>query len=326
MAEGLSFDIAARFAGFTLEAQAEIPPTGITALSGPSGSGKTTLLRAIAGLEPTAERSVTFAGEVWTGKRPEARGIGYVFQDARLFPHLSVRQNLDYGARRRGTSVAELDAVIDALDLAALLPRSPERLSGGEARRVALGRALASRPRILLMDEPLTGLDRARKADLMPWIARAVAGFGVPALYVTHSQNEIAFLADRTLGIAEGRLTGWSPAAPQLLGRVVAAVDGRVDVALGDRTVRLAGRGAVGETWALPLGDAYVLSTQDPGHSTAPLRLPATLIEPPLDGQCRIEVAGQTLTLPWTAPPDAAPGTPLWLTLTRVTGRLAGPR
>ena len=161
MPEGLHFDLSVRYPGFELNAADTIPTAGITVLSGPSGSGKTTLLRAIAGLEPAAERSV---------------------QEARLFPHLTVRQNLDYGARRRGATRAEVEAVIDALDLSALLSREPARLSGGEARRVALGRALASRPRILLMDEPLTGLDRARKADLMPWIARAVAGFGVPAL------------------------------------------------------------------------------------------------------------------------------------------------
>ena len=324
MPEGLHFDLSVRYPGFELNAADTIPTAGITVLSGPSASGKTTLLRAIAGLEPAAERSVTFGDEDWTGRPPAARGIGYVFQEARLFPHLTVRQNLDYGARRRGATRAEVEAVIDALDLSALLSREPARLSGGEARRVALGRALASRPRILLMDEPLTGLDRARKADLMPWIARAVAGFGVPALYVTHSRGEIALLADRTLSIAQGRLQGWSPAPPHLLGQVIAAGSDAVEIALGAQTVRVAGRGKTGETWALPLGESYLVSTGAPGHSNAALTLRAQAVAGDAAGTaCRIEVEGQELALPQGPSEPVSPGQPLWLTLPHLSGKLA---
>lgn len=324
MSEYLGFDIRVSYPDFSLEAAAEVPLTGITALSGPSGSGKTTLLRAIAGLEPLAEGRVQFAGEDWTGRPAATRGIGYVFQDARLFPHLDVAGNLDYGARRRGTEPAQVQAVIDALDLRPLLRRAPATLSGGEIRRVALGRALASGPRILLMDEPLTGLDRARKSDLMPYIARAVAGFGVPALYVTHSAGEIGFLADRTLSIAEGRLTGWLPPAPRLIGQVMGTASGQIDLALGDMRIWLQGHGDTGEIWALPLGQDYVLSSESPGLSNAALTLGADVIAAvPGSGTIRVQIAGQQLDLPWARDDGRMPepGAPLWLSLPKLAAR-----
>ena len=289
MSEVLAFDLRVDRPGFSLLAAAEVPLTGITALSGPSGSGKTTLLRAIAGLEPQAQGAVSYAGEDWTGLRASDRGVGYVFQDARLFPHLDVMGNLDYGATRRGTPRDLIDAAIEALDLRPLLHRAPATLSGGETRRVALGRALASAPRILLMDEPLTGLDRARKADLMPYIARAVAGFGVPALYVTHSAGEIGFLADRTLEIAEGRLTGWRDAAPHLLGTVVNTAPGQIELALGDLRLWLTGQGSVAEHWSIPLGQDYLLSVDPPGISSAALCVPVEVVSAtPGSGTCTV--------------------------------------
>ncbi len=324
MSDVLAFDIRVAFAGFALEAAAEVPLSGITALSGPSGSGKTTLLRVIAGLERHARGRVTFAGQDWTGLPPAARGIGYVFQDARLFPHLNVAQNLEYGARRRGTPRAQVGAVIEALDLRPLLHRAPATLSGGEARRVALGRALASGPRILLMDEPLTGLDRARKADLMPYIARAVAGFDVPAVYVTHSAGEISYLADRTLSIEAGRLTGWHPPAPRLLGRVVGTAPGQIDLALGDLRLWLAGEGHAGETWAIPLGQDYLLSFERPGTSNAALSLQARVLQAvPGSGTCDVLIAGQHLSLPWHRSDGAVPdaGAPLWLSVPKIAAR-----
>lgn len=320
----LSFDIHVALPGFTLEAAAAVPLAGITALSGPSGSGKTTLLRAIAGLEPQARARITFAGANWTGLRPEQRGVGYVFQDARLFPHLDVAGNLAYGARRRNATAAQTGAVVAALDLGPLLHRRPETLSGGETRRVALGRALASGPRVLLLDEPLTGLDRARKADLMPYIARAVAGFGVPALYVTHSANEIGFLADRTLSISDGRLTGWSPPAPRLIGEVVAAAPGQIELAFGGLRLWLAGHGAEGELWALPLGQDYLVSAEPPGLSNAALTLEARVRRAvPGDGALTVEIAGQRLDLPWQRHDGAVPGpdTVLWVSLPRLAAR-----
>lgn len=328
MSDSLAFDIRLHYPGFTLQAADEVPLHGITALSGPSGSGKTTLLRVIAGLERHAEGHVRFAGEDWTGLAPAARGIGYVFQDARLFPHLSVRQNLDYGARRRGTPKALVDAVTEALDLGPLLPRAPETLSGGETRRVALGRALASGPRILLLDEPLTGLDRARKTDLMPYIARAVAGFGVPAIYVTHAAGEIAFLADRTLTIADGALQGWEPAAPRLTGTVTGTGSGTVEVSIAGARLWLRGIGRVGETWAIPLGDDFLLSTVMPGVSNAVLTLPGRMQRyDRATRTCWLSIDDQILALPWFNADGAVPeqGTTVWLTLPQATGRVAEP-
>ncbi len=324
MAEHLSFDISVDYAGFSLEASADIPLSGITALSGPSGSGKTTLLRVIAGLERHVRGRVEFAGEDWTRLPPVQRGAGYVFQDARLFPHLDVAANLSFGAKRRGIPAELQNAVIDALDLRSLLSRSTATLSGGEIRRVALGRALASGPRILLLDEPLTGLDRARKSDLMPYIARAVAGFGVPAVYVTHSANEIGFLADRVLHIAEGRLTGWSGAAPHLLGHVVNVAPGQIDLEIGPHRLWLPGQGRLGEVWALPVGRDFVATRTDPGPTNAAVTFPARVIDSDRTRAClHVDIAGQRLALPWSQEPALMPdaGESVWVILPHAYAR-----
>ena len=184
---------------FVLDAEETVPLEGVTAISGPSGSGKTTLLRALAGLDRRAggERIVTFAGQDWdrpTHNLPsEDRRIGFVFQDPSLFPHLSVSGNLNYGARRR--SVSSIGAIVDALELSPLMDRSVHGLSGGELRRVSLGRALAADPAILFLDEPMAGLDAARKAEFLPYVARAVSQARVPALYVSHATDEVVALA-----------------------------------------------------------------------------------------------------------------------------------
>lgn len=320
----LSFDVKVRKGDFTLDAAAEVPLTGITAISGPSGSGKTTLLRTLAGLERAAKGHVRFAAADWTRVPAAKRGVGYVFQDAQLFPHLSVTGNLAYGAVRRGADADLMQAVIEALDLRPLLDRAPATLSGGEIRRVALGRALASAPRVLLMDEPLAGLDRARKEVLMPYIARAVAGFGVPALYVTHSAHEIGFLADRTLYIQGGSLTGWSGAPPRLIGQVVNVAPGQVNLAFADETLWVSGQGAVGEVWAIPLGRNPVLTSSHPGATNAALSLAGRVVQAdPGSGGCQIEIAGQHLALPW--PKSGAsvpvPGASIWLSLSELAAR-----
>ena len=320
----LAVDLQITYSDFALDVAADIPLTGITALSGASGSGKTTLLRAIAGLERHAKGQVSFAGQDWTNLPAAARGVGYVFQDARLFPHLDVAGNLAYGAKRRATPAAQITAVIDALDLGPLLHRVPATLSGGETRRVALGRALASGPRILLMDEPLTGLDRARKADLMPYIARAVASFDVPALYVTHSAAEISFLADRTLNIADGQLTGWSPAVPRLIGQVVDTAPGQVELAIAGTHIWLPGHGAIDQVWTIPLGQNYLISADPPGMSNAALTLQATIDQAdPGSGTLTVQIAGQHLHLPWRRLDGGVPpaGSPLWLSLPNLAAR-----
>jgi molybdate transport system ATP-binding protein len=187
---------------------------GLTALLGPSGAGKTSLLNVVAGLlRPdhglvrldTETLTDTDAG-VWVP--PHRRRIGYVFQDSRLFPHLTVRQNLGFGRwfnRRTTPATASLDDVVALLDLQPLLARHPARLSGGERRRVALGRALLSNPRLLLLDEPLGSLDAARRAEILPYLDRLLTELRLPMIYVTHDPAEVHGRATRTIRMHEGR-------------------------------------------------------------------------------------------------------------------------
>lgn len=196
---------------FSLTVDESIPLEGTTALFGPSGSGKTTLLRVIAGLEPSARGEITLDDVVWQDQRhfvpAHARAVGYVFQDGRLFRHLSVAGNLQFSPRRRRAARAlDVDDVIEALDLGPLLDRKPGSLSGGEQQRVAIGRALLSNPRVLLMDEPLSSLDAARRLEIVDYIERLPGAFGVPMLYVTHSRAEVMRLAQRVVLLERGRV------------------------------------------------------------------------------------------------------------------------
>jgi molybdate transport system ATP-binding protein len=208
------------YAGFTLDADLELPGRGVTALFGPSGSGKTTLLRCIAGLERGAGR-LEVKGEVWqdannfvpTHRRP----LGYVFQDARLFAHLSVRGNLDYGLRRApGAATADRASVIELLGLGPLQDRLPERLSGGEQQRVAIARALLTAPRLLLMDEPLASLDLARKQEILPYLERLRDELEIPVLYVSHAADEVTRLADHIVVMENGRAVAQGPLSETL--------------------------------------------------------------------------------------------------------------
>jgi molybdate transport system ATP-binding protein len=192
---------------------------GLTAIVGPSGAGKTTLLHLVAGLiRPDGGRIVlgdhvlvdTAAGTFVPAAR---RRIGYVTQESRLFPHLTVRQNLAYGhwftppPERRLT----LPAVVAMLDLEALLTRRPSRLSGGERQRVALGRALMTSPRLLLLDEPLAAVDVARRQDILPYLDRLRQELALPTLYVTHAVEEVAARAETIVGLDEGRVVSVRP-------------------------------------------------------------------------------------------------------------------
>lgn len=218
----LSVDVRVRYREFELAVTQGFPGNGITALFGPSGCGKTTLLRVIAGFETGATGRVSFAEEVWLDQRwsvaPHLRGVGYVFQDARLFPHLNARSNLDY-AHRRSTSVSggySFDDVVDVLDLAPLFGRRVSQLSGGERQRIAVGRTLLARPRLLLMDEPLAALDTRRKGEIMPYIARLPSAFGVPIIYVTHALEEVTQLCDRIVALSSGRVVATGGVADTL--------------------------------------------------------------------------------------------------------------
>lgn len=199
-----------RLGGFVLDVALEVPAAGVTVLFGPSGSGKTSLLRCLAGLTRLPGR-LTIDGEVWQDEQlfrpPHRRRVGYVFQDAALFEHMDVRANLLYGRRRAALGAdGEFDRLVDLLGLAALLGRVPTRLSGGERQRVAIGRALLSSPRLLLMDEPLASLDAARKAEVLPYLDALRRDAGVPIFYVTHDLTEAARLGDRMLLMRDGRI------------------------------------------------------------------------------------------------------------------------
>ena len=178
--------------------------TGLTALLGPSGSGKTSILNMIAGLLAPDSGHIIVGGELLFGNgvdvSPERRHAGYVFQDARLFPHLRVRANLLYGARR-GVSRIGLDEVVDLFGLGDLLHRWPRTLSGGEAQRVAIGRALLSNPAFLLLDEPLASLDQARADEIMGMIERVRDELKLPILYVSHNRAEVDRLAAQVVAI-----------------------------------------------------------------------------------------------------------------------------
>jgi len=210
----LEVDVRHAFGAFRLEAAFSAPDRGVTAIFGPSGCGKTTVLACVAGLlRPEAGRvalgpETLFDGAAGRFVRPERRRCGVVFQDARLFPHLSVETNLRYGLRRAqlGAAGPAFAEVVELLGIGHLLARRPGRLSGGERQRVALGRALLSRPRLLLLDEPLAALDADRKGEVLPFLLRVRDRFGLPMLYVTHALDEVDRLADRLVLMAAGRV------------------------------------------------------------------------------------------------------------------------
>jgi molybdate transport system ATP-binding protein len=197
---------------FVLDAAFSAPAQGITALFGASGSGKTTLLRLIAGLDRAPGR-LSVADEVWQDARcwvpVHQRALGYVFQEASLFPHLAVRGNLEYGWKRVPAQARRIgfDAVVDWLGLAPLLAHRPHQLSGGQRQRVAIGRALLASPRLLLMDEPMAALDANARAEILPCLERLHRELELPILYVSHALDEVARLADHLLLIDAGRIT-----------------------------------------------------------------------------------------------------------------------
>jgi molybdate transport system ATP-binding protein len=219
-------EIRARFRlqreSFTLQVDLTIPGRGVTALFGPSGSGKTTVLRLLAGLERTADGFLSVGDAIWqdgahfvpTHRRP----LGYVFQEANLFPHLSVRGNLEYGWRRvpEADRKVSLDHTIDLLGIRPLLARKPASLSGGEKQRVGIARALATSPRLLLMDEPLAALDSARKKEILPYLENLHDELEIPVVYVSHAANEVARLADHLVVLDNGKPVAHGPLADVL--------------------------------------------------------------------------------------------------------------
>ncbi len=196
-----------------------MPATGVTAIFGPSGCGKTTVARCLAGLQYLPGSFCAIDGEIWqdpsTFRKAHQRPIGYVFQEASLFSHLSVRRNLLYGAPRdvnaSGPDDIGFDEVIELLGLAKLLDRSPHNLSGGERQRVAIGRALLSQPKLLLMDEPLSALDRLTKNEILPFLERLHERLSLPVIYISHDMSEIERLADHLILMQHGKVVGAGP-------------------------------------------------------------------------------------------------------------------
>ncbi len=208
--------------GFKLDVDLDLPGHGVIALFGPSGSGKTTLLRCMAGLERTPGGRLVVDGEVWQDERHwlpiHKRPLGYVFQEASLFAHLTVMGNLRYGRRRipAADQKVSLEQVIDLLGITHLLDRRPDRLSGGERSRVGIARALAVGPRLLLMDEPLATLDLKRKQEIFPYLERLHEELAIPVLYVSHSPDEVVRLADHLVAMENGRVLACGPLADTL--------------------------------------------------------------------------------------------------------------
>lgn len=227
-----------RLGEFGLAVDLKIPQRGVTGIFGPSGSGKTTLLRAVAGLDRPKEGFLKVGDEVWQdGSRfvpTHRRALGFVFQEPSLFGHLDVRGNLEYGRKRMGQTNprVSLGKWIDLLGIWGLLERRPDSLSGGESQRVAIARALAASPRLLLMDEPLSSLDRRRKIEIIPYLESLHDELDIPVIYVSHSSEEVARLADHLVLLKEGRVE-----ASGKIGRLMTRLD--LPLAQGDEAEAL---------------------------------------------------------------------------------------
>jgi len=255
---------------FTLGVDLNLPSRGVTALFGHSGSGKTSLLRCIAGLERAAHGRLSFKGNIWQDDKiwvpAYQRPIGYVFQEASLFPHLSILGNLQFGLKRSATAERlGLDQAIELLGIGHLLDRKPDTLSGGERQRVGIARALAVGPEILLMDEPLAALDLKRKQEILPYLERLRDELAIPIIYVSHSPDEVARLADHIVAMDGGRVVAHGP-----IGETLARLD--LPIRLGEDVgvVLDATVGAVDAEWHLARVDfaGGSLWTRDRGLPT----------------------------------------------------------
>ncbi|MCE9686122.1 molybdenum ABC transporter ATP-binding protein ModC [Shewanella sp. AS16] len=211
----LNIKLEKRLGDICLKVDASLPLKGVTAVFGLSGAGKSSLINMLAGLVTPDSGSIAlgqewlFNSELGINLAVEKRRTGYVFQDARLFPHYKVRGNLNYGNRDKDP--AHFDLIVALLGLESLLERYPGTLSGGEKQRVAMGRALLSRPRLLLLDEPLASLDAPRKRELLPYLQALAERLAIPIIYVSHSLDEILQLADRLLVLERGQQVACGP-------------------------------------------------------------------------------------------------------------------
>ena len=290
---GLFVDIALARGAFNLRVKTAAPPQGITAIFGPSGSGKSSLLRAIAGFEtPQSGRIamgdfVLFDSAKKINAAPHKRGVGYMFQDARLFAHLDVRGNLEFAHSRAPDNGASFDHIVSAFDISALLRQPVQTLSGGERQRVAMARTVLTRPSILLLDEPLAALDTARKAELMPFIHRLAGEFGMSVLYVSHDLKEVGTLADTIVCLKEGQLTASGPAIDILPTLQIG------DTAQGDFS-----------TWfdaKITRCDAALMAATLTLSANHELIVPLTRAMP-LGGQCRVAICADDVSIALSPP------------------------
>lgn len=243
MTTGLQIKLALKRSDFILDVDLQSPAQGMTVLFGPSGSGKTTILRCVAGLEQ-ASGQVVIDGQVWQDTEQKItiptwqRDLGYVFQEASLFAHLSVEKNLQFGIKRIQKPEAQkaLSEAIELLGISHLLKRNPESLSGGERQRVAIARALAMQPKLLLLDEPLASLDQTRREEILPWLEKLHTDLKIPVLYVTHSMQELTRLADHVVLLERGGVKLHGPIQSVLaVSEFAAAVGGEAGAILRGR-------------------------------------------------------------------------------------------
>ncbi|WP_454915686.1 molybdenum ABC transporter ATP-binding protein [Xanthobacter sediminis] len=294
----------ARSTGFTLTARFTAPQTGVTALFGRSGSGKTTIIQMVAGSVHPDTGRIRVGDEVFVDVERgidlpiEKRRVGYVFQDARLFPHLSVDNNLRYGQRRaRHAHSIGFAAVVDMLGIGHLLKRRPHTLSGGERQRVAIGRALLAQPRLLLMDEPLASLDEQRKAEILPYLERLRDELRLPILYVSHSIDEVLRLADMIAALQDGTVIASGPLADVLSRTELLPVLGRFDL------------GTILDCVVKSHDPSLSLSTI--AFADGELRVP--LVDRPVGAPVRARIRSRDVSLSLSRPIDVS-----------VTNRLAG--
>jgi molybdate transport system ATP-binding protein len=284
----------ARLGAFRLDVDLHLPGQGVIALFGHSGSGKTTVLRAIAGLE-RFDGTLVVNGDVWQDEKRflpvHKRPIGYVFQEASLFSHLSVERNLAFGLKRIPAAQRRigLEQVVEWLGIGHLLSRKPQRLSGGERQRVAIARALLTSPRLLLMDEPLSALDTRSKADILPYLERLHDELSIPVLYVSHSPDEVARLADHLVLMEQGQATAAGPVTEMMT---------RLDLAIA----REQEAESILETTVAEHQPAYHLSRLDfPGGSVMTRMLSA-----PVGSRQRVRIHARDVSLALSAHDDSS--------------------
>lgn len=334
---------------FSISVDVELPMQGLCAVFGESGSGKTTLLRSVAGLLELPKAQLSVADETWQGDNffapPHKRSVAYVMQEGNLLPHLSAFENINYALKRRlddfdGSfwSRESTQKVIDMMGIESCLARMPEQLSGGEKQRVALARALLLKPKVLLLDEPLSALDDIRKEEILPYIERLKTLSNCCILYVTHSKRELARLADCVLLVDSGKISfheniaqALAPSSESKIKEVIieARVQakqlewGLLELKMGEHILRLKDNGQpLGAATRLCIAAKDVsLSLNRPEQSSILNLLPATVVcieqlDNDFSVDVLLDVSGQTL---WSrisrysaAELDLAPGLQLW--------------